>query len=95
MHICEKKMKKYSLLFYSNTSGKPIKIRDPDQCPADQNYISFHSVVFTVAIDDPASDKSLSINFLLRSCFSFSFNWTISFRDYRYASRCNTVPTTS
>ena len=50
----------------ADVSGEPIKVPNPDQCPADLTYFILRCVVSAVATDKRVPDKSLSLEFSLR-----------------------------
>ena len=50
---------------FFDSSGQPITVPDPDNCPKDLTYFTFRSVVNTADIDNRAPDKSLSLEFSL------------------------------
>ena len=51
---------------FSDVSGKPIKIPDPDRRPADLTYFTLRFAVSTVTVDIRALASSLSLEFSLR-----------------------------
>ena len=55
----------------ADTSGKPIKVPDHTQRPAEIAYFTFRSVVSAIVVDKRAPDKLLSLEFSLRLPQSF------------------------
>ena len=65
-------------VWIADTSGKPVKISDLNQRPADLAYFTFRSIVLAIIVDKRAPDKVLSLEFSLRLPQNFQSAASIS-----------------